>query len=165
MLDHSQAAAVQHVAAALEHAAALLVPHNSHAEALEAVQSLAEHVQYQAQQLQHPQQPTHHQGQDHAGSGGKQGTPQNKNRASIDFVGWDSLAGEFLPVATAEKNVECWHNPGQGPAMGSAAQAAGALCVTQARLLDVGRVKLGAVLSGIEAACMLLRLDGRMAAC
>lgn len=160
---------MQHVAAALEHAAALLVPHDSHAEALEAVQSLAEHVQHQAQHLQHQQQRTTQHGQDRAGSGGgsggKQGTSQHEGRASIDFVGWDSLAGEFLPVATAEGAVETRHNPGQGPAVGNAAQLAGALCVTQARLLDVGRVKLGAVLSGIEAACMLLRLDGRMAAC
>lgn len=55
----------------------------------------------------------------------------------IDHIGWDSFKGQFCPIATTiETNV------------------------TTAELLDVSVIKIGSILTAIEAACMMLRVNG-----
>ncbi len=127
---------------------------------LEAVRSLSEHVRQQAPSSS-----------DEAGTCGR-----------VEYVGWDALGGEFKPVASATYCVLPTHakegsssiggpdagrgggGGGDGGGQGSARRRL-LLTVSEAALLDVWCVKQAAILTGIEAACVLLRIDCSLRAC
>ena len=151
-----QARAAEHVAAALESAAALLVqPLADRREATEAILSLATHVQQQVAP--------------HSCSSGSTSDgppPPRRDPGSIDYVGWNSLAGQFETVAQGRLVPSCasaadlltWVATGRPPPPPPPRLAD--VASEGAVLLEVGAVKLGAISAGLDAACMLLRIDG-----
>lgn len=147
-----QARAAEHVAAALESAAALLVqPLADRSDATEAIRSLATHVQQQVTA-------------NSSTSGGTSGELPRAELGMLDFVGWNSLTGQFETVAqgrlvppnAAAPNHLAWDAAAGCPPPPRLAEVASKGAV----LLEVGAVKLGAISAGMEAACMLLRIDG-----
>jgi len=146
------------VAFALESAAALLVPQlEDQRIALEAVVSLVEHVQQQ--------------------QGGVMERGPLKCDAVIDFMGWNSSEGQFGSVAKGRLLSESSREqvvPGSGSNGKDKASSTSAgknehhrsgsrlanVISEGALLVEVGQVKLGAIMCGLEAACMLLRIDG-----
>ena len=59
----------------------------------------------------------------------------------IEHIGWDAFEGQFLPVATSSSSTSD---------------------VLTADLLDVSVIKTGSILTAIEAACMMLRINGAL---
>jgi chaperonin GroEL (HSP60 family) len=62
---------------------------------------------------------------------------QQETSSMIEHIGWDSFKGQFGPVATSLSSY-----------------------VISADLLDVSVIKVGSILTAIEAACMMLRVNG-----
>ena len=63
----------------------------------------------------------------------------NAPTARIDHIGWESFKGLFCPVASSISTD-----------------------VITAELLDVSIIKIGSILTAIEAACMMLRVNGAL---
>ena len=139
------------VASALESVAALLVPAQLEDQrmAAEAVVSLAEHVRHQQRVMRNE--------------------PLGCDTV-IDYVGWNSYEGQFGTVAKA--SAPCGKDiPGQCIESGNETSSAkyqhlgsgGRLANVisdGAFLVEVGPVKLGAIMRALEAASLLLRIDG-----
>lgn len=142
------------VATALESVAALLVPSQLEDQrmATEAVVSLAEHVRHQQRLMRI--------------------MPLGCDSV-VDYVGWNSYEGQFGTVAKGKlSSAPCQLDiPGQCGGSGNKSSSATDLYHKSegrlanvisdgALLIEVGPIKLGAIMRALEAACMLLRIDG-----
>ncbi len=76
-----------------------------------------------------------------------------RESGEVDFIGWSQRAGSFCTVAKCQR-ISSDERGGPSSCPAHIAE------VSDATLLEVGVVKLGAVLSGLEAACTMLRIDG-----
>ena len=74
------------------------------------------------------------------------------------FIGWEHYTGLFCQVASG---TTLQNPPGSTPSTGS---STGRVVASEAVLLDLLAPKLSAITCGIEAACMLLRIDNCVAA-